>query len=126
MHPTSRRAVKSPMAIARAGNEERPALAVRQLDAVREAAEQTQFPLPRVALGAHVDAASVDRVLGVCPAQQDRQVRPWVVMKRSVVVAAHEAVQIDVEESIARDNPPAEQVGVEYAADDDVGRAARD
>ena len=44
-------------------------------------------------------------------------------MKRPVVVRAQKQVEIDVKEAIAGDDPPAQQVRVFLAADDEIGTA---
>ena len=42
-------------------------------------------------------------------------------MKRAIVIRAQKAVEVNVEEAIARDDPPAEEVGVFLPADDEIG-----
>src|SRR5690606_305351 len=133
-NPASLRAVESPLAHARAGDEQRPAgllhhVAIRmlgvvpphlrQLDAMR-APRAGKLDRWRLAKLAPVDAARGDRVLDVRAIQQDRAPRPGVIVQRPIVIVAQELMQVDVEDRIAGDEPPALEVGALCTADDEV------
>jgi hypothetical protein len=47
------------------------------------------------------------QVLNVLASNQNRQVDPWVIMQRPVIVASQESVQVNIEPAIARNDVPA-------------------
>jgi hypothetical protein len=125
MHPTPG-AVKAPLAHARPGDEERPAGTKARLyfEPVRSA-RKAEFPLTFIAKLDAIDPTGCDRVLEIATLQDDREVDPWMIMKRSIVIAAQNVVQVDVEEAVAGDHPPALHVRQSMAPNDDIGIATR-
>ena len=119
----SLRAVKTPFPHLRPGDEQRQyghLSGMRAvLDRVQVLADQLD-PVPGggtaeqdLARVAH--AESVCQVLVIGAGQQDADVAPGMIMKGPVIVRAQEAVQIDVEEPVPRDDPPAQQIWVFFA-----------
>jgi hypothetical protein len=70
-----------------------------------------------------IDSAGRDRVFGVLTPEQDRNIPPGMIMQRAVVIRSKEVVQIDVEKTIAGNNPPAPHIGIAFLADQDIRRA---
>src|SRR3546814_2014998 len=60
----------------------------------------------------------------IATVQDNRQVDPRMVMERPVVIRAQHLVEVDVDEPISRDHPPATHVGVLLATNDEVRRTA--
>src|SRR3546814_13558333 len=60
----------------------------------------------------------------IATVQDNRQVDPRMVMERPVVIRAQHLVEVDVDEPISRDHPPATHVGVLLATHDEVRRTA--
>jgi len=86
----------------------------------RPAEDHSAWPVHHLVL----DAAGADGVLGIPALDQDTAVPPRVVVQSAVVVAAVELMQVDVEQPIAREDPPPEHVGVGCSADDEIRRSA--
>jgi hypothetical protein len=89
---------------------------------VRNPTGRPDLDLASAAQVVTMDAASVNRVLGVLPFQYHRTVHPRVIVQRSVIIAAQEVVEVDVEEAIAGNNEPAVQIRVVMPANDDIRR----
>ena len=85
-------------------------------------ASPSDAPIPRSVYRASVNTPGIDAVFSVLAVQQNRGVRPWMAMERPVIIAAQKQVQVDIQEPIARDEIPPEQVGESVAADHLVGR----
>ena len=124
MDPSAVRAMETPSAIRRPGDEQRPAWASRQLDAVRELAAPADIPITGTPQGTHMDAALRDLVLDVFAAQQNGAIRPRMIVQCAVVIAAQEQVDIGIQEAIARQQIPAQQIRVIVSADHAVRRIA--
>ncbi|WP_164712365.1 hypothetical protein [Methylobacterium currus] len=88
---------------------------------VAGAAELEPTSLP---LGPHMHAASGDRLFSVPPVEQQRDIPPGVIVQCPIVVRSQEVVQVDVEEAVARDHPPAPDIRIGFASDHHVGRTA--
>lgn len=69
------------------------------------------------------DHLSIDPMLQIATGEQDREIDPGMIMQRAIVVRAKEVMQIDVEETVARDDPPTFQVWRLQAADHDIWSA---
>src|SRR5690606_2591989 len=136
-NPTLFGAVEAPAPDARAGDEQGPARLARpslkcvcRVRRVRQQFNPVRAPRPAdldargLADLATVDAAGRDGVLDVAADQQDRAPGPRVIVQRAVVVVPQELVQVDIEDRIARDDPPAQQVRAFRTADDEVWLAA--
>ncbi|WP_438278107.1 hypothetical protein [Nitrobacter sp.] len=57
-----------------------------------------------------VDAAGGDCVLRVLAIEQNRHVPPGMIVQRAIVVTSKKLVKVDVEQAIARNDPPASQI----------------
>jgi hypothetical protein len=53
--------------------------------------------------------------------KDDAAADPWMVVERPIVVISQEVMQIYIEESIARDDMPPQQIWLILTTDDDVG-----
>ena len=125
----SLRTVKAPFPHLRAGDEQGER---RQLPGMGAVLDRVQIltnqldPMPR-RRPAEQDLAGVSHTETVCQMlvigalEQDADVAPRMAMQGPVIVRAQEAVQIDVEPAVPRDDPLAQQVRVFLAADDEIG-----
>ncbi len=59
----------------------------------------------------------------IFPGQYDRHVVPRVIVKRALVVASLNVVQIHIEPTVARDQKPPPEIGISRIADHEVRRA---
>lgn len=112
--------MKKPVAVPRAGQKQRPAFLADQFQPVCMLAGQPHLDVARIALRRDVAATGGDGVLDVTAAQKDASVRPRMVMQRAIVVAAQEKVQVDIEETIARDYEPPKHVRLIVSANNDI------
>src|ERR1700741_1409710 len=87
---------------------------------MRDSSGRPETPITRKHGASLMDAARSYRVLKIRAIKHDTQIRPRMVMQRTGVVAAHEAMQVDVEYLVSRDEPPAVQVRPIPAADDEI------
>lgn len=114
---------ESPLAYTRASDEDRPAIAIREFDSMR-------CRTPSESDGSFIAVDEIKRAvsnpLAIAIAQQPGRIEePRMGVPSAVVVAALEAVQIDIEEPVARDDPPADEVRTLFATDDEVWYPAR-
>jgi hypothetical protein len=107
--------MKSPLADLGAGEEERPRRATIDFEAVRRR-RSTENDLSH-----HPPESTAWSVLQIASAKDDAQIPPRMIMQRAIVVRAPDVVQIHVAPSVMRDEPPAQQVGVLWRADDQIG-----
>lgn len=116
MHPTLG-TEEAPLAHARASDEQRPAMTVRQFVPMRGLwhAQDRHPGAPQL--------AALRRYLVVAPLDDDRQIDPRMVVQSPVVIVANDLVKINVKPRIAGNHPPSKDVGILCAADDEVGRA---
>lgn len=61
-----------------------------------------------------------ESLLDVCALHEQRHTRPRVVVQRTVVIVGNELVQVDVQDRIARQDVPAQQVRLFRRSDDEV------
>ena len=76
-------------------------------------AKQNLTRLPLVKITRHI--------LIVGAIQQDTDVAPGMIMKCPIIVRTQKAMQIDIEETIPGDDPPAQQIRIFLTADDEIG-----
>src|SRR6185437_14005775 len=125
------RAVKAPFADFWAGNKKRPCGCGSHF-----ACKTVNFPKePYSVCGDCASKNNVKRnapfflpsleILGISAAQNNTATYPRMIMQRAVVVIAQEFVQIDVKEPVARNYPPAQEIGVFRAADIEIRFAVK-
>ena len=120
MNPAAFGAMESPTAVPRSGQEQCPTGSGVQLQAVGESSAPAE---PALAGSDHLstmDSTGRDGVLGVAPTQYHGTICPRMIMERSIIVAAKELVDVDVEYRIARYQVPPQQVRIVIAPDDEI------
>ncbi len=120
-------APETPLAHIAPGDEDRPCrFATEQLNTVGGRCTAKDWN-PASAIKHHTRACRGIRLdrnfLQIAAADYDGQIPPWMIMQRTVIVAATELMEIDVEPAIARDDPPPSQIRIRSIADDEVRRA---
>ena len=112
--PPALRTMKAPFPNPRPGKEKRPTRAAVEFDSVRRL-----WP----ADGDLTSAAArytAGRMLDVLTPQDHRQVPIRVIVQRPILVGMQEMVQVDVQPSVSRNDPPPTQIWVVGRPDDEI------
>lgn len=117
--PPALRAVETPLPHLRPGDEQRPGRA-GDIHSVKFHPVRLFRTAENDAPGVAEFYQSAGQVFAVSTPQDDRAAPPRMIMQGAVIIGAQELVQVNVEEAVAGDDPPAEQIRIFGQADDEI------